>query len=36
MVDAVSKLKTLNVHKEPSENPNAQVANNTQQFVTEI
>ena len=36
LVDAISRLKTLNIYEEPLENPNAQVVNNTQQVVTEV
>ena len=30
------KAKKLNIYKEPLENPEGQVVNNTQQFVTEV
>ena len=33
LVDAISMLKTLNIYKEPLENPKVQVVNNVQQVV---
>ena len=36
LVDAISRLKTLNIYKEPLENPTAQVVNNTQEVIMEI
>ena len=36
LVDAISRLKTLNIYKEPLESPNAEEVNNTQQVVMEI
>ena len=33
---AFSKLKTLNIYKEPLENPKSQVVSSTQEIVTEI
>ena len=36
LADAISRLKTLNLQKEPLENPKAEVVINTQQVVAEI
>ena len=36
LADAISRLKTLNIYKEPLENPKAYVVNNTQEIVMEI
>ena len=36
LVDAIFRLKTLNIYKEPMQNPKIQVANNTQEIVMEI
>ena len=35
MINAISRLKTLNIYEEPWENQTTQVVNNTQQVVTE-
>ena len=36
LVDVISRLKTLNIYKEPLENPKTQVLRNTQEIVIEI
>ena len=36
LVDAISRLKKLNIYEEPLENPKAQVVYNTQEVITEI
>ena len=36
LANAISRLKTLNIYKEPLDNPKAQVVNNTQEIVMEI
>ena len=36
LADIISRLKKLNIYKEPLENPKVQVINNMQQVVTEV